>query len=243
MLRTGQIAALAIVIALLGCSQANESLPSGAEVGTVGSAGGTASSGSAGATLAQTAGGSSTGGTSSEQPAEPGAASGEGGAGGDSSEVATDDIDTVLQTYRSFSPLTPEPVSVSGYIFGLCRMPTLPETEFLASIHGDGRFLQDWVNPGAQAGIAARGVPAFPEGAVIVKEKYAGPPSSKPDLVALGIMIKRSAGFDSARGDWEYAYYEPALGVIRSAEQSEYCASCHATAAETDHVFVDGLGP
>jgi hypothetical protein len=162
------------------------------------------------------------------------------GAGGDS---ATLDMQTILDSYRSWAPQTAEPVNVSGYIFGLCRLPTLPEQAFAESEHGDGRYLQDWANPAAVAGIAARGTPAFAEGSVIVKEKYAELPESQPDLVAIGLMIKREAGFNPARGDWDYAYFEPELGVVQTEQQSAYCAGCHSGASATDHVYVDGLMP
>ena len=153
------------------------------------------------------------------------------------------EIQGLLDTYHTYYPQTPEPVSVSGYIFSLCRLPTLRETEFLNSIHGDGRYLQDWANPLAAQALANGAPVTFPVGSVIVKEKYAGPKTVTPDLVAIGMMIKRSPGFDSAHGDWDYAYYEPALGIVQTAEQSAYCANCHAGAAATDYVFVDGLKP
>lgn len=78
---------------------------------------------------------------------------------------------------------------------------------------------------------------------MIVKEKYAGPAAAQSELVAIGLMIKRKSGFDSAHGDWDYAYYEPALGIVQTPEQSAYCANCHAGAVATDLVFVDGLKP
>ena len=190
--------------------------------------------------------------TAGASPAEAGASplSEAGGAGraslaggGAAGSADLNDVQTVLDTYRSFAPQTPAPVSVSGYIFGLCRLPTLRKTEFAASIHGDERYLRDWANPLAGQGIATHGAPAFPVGAVIVKEKYAGAPAAPADLVAIALMIKRASGFDPAHGDWEYAYYEAALGIVRSAEQTAYCASCHAGAAATDYVYVDGLKP
>ena len=217
--------------------------------GKAGNGGGTAGStvsstaGDAGAPAAGSAGAPAAG---SAGATAQGGAAGEGGtaqAGAAGADTETSDVQTILDTYRSFAPQTATPVNVSSYIFGLCRMPTLRETEFVASIHGDGRYLQDWANPLAVQGLASRGVPAFPEGAVIVKEKYAGPQASEANLVAIGLMIKRRAGFDPARGDWDYAYYEPALGIVHSAEQTAYCGNCHAGAAATDSVFVDGLTP
>jgi hypothetical protein len=252
LVRGGAVATLVLLTAACG----HESSPSAARPGSgvAGTSGSGAGQGGSSGAIGEpaTSGGSATasGGTNPSAAGAPSdqggaqiseAAAGEGGAAG--AAGAASDIDMILETYRSFSPQTPQPVNVSGYLFGLCRMPTLPETEFLASIHGDGRYLQEWANSGAEAGIASRGSPAFAPGSVIVKEKYAGPQASEATLVALGIMIKREPGFDADSGDWDYAYYEPALGVVRSAEQTSYCAGCHARAEATDYVFVDGLVP
>jgi hypothetical protein len=154
------------------------------------------------------------------------------------------DIEAIMAEYHSYEPQTEQPEPVSAYIFGLCRLPTLPEQKFADSEHGDGRYLRDWANDLAVSGIARRGSPAFEPGAIIVKEKHVAVLSNSGfELAALGIMIKREAGFAPAHQDWDYAYWERELGVIVTAEQSTYCAGCHAGAAETDSVFVDGLKP
>ena len=226
--------------AAAGGSQAGTDGKAGNGGGTAGSAAGSTAGSSVGSSAGDAGAGGRAGATAQGGAAGEGGAPQAGAAGADSE---TSDVQTILDTYHSFAPQTPMPVNVSSYIFGLCRLPTLRETEFVASIHGDGRYLQDWANPLAVQGLASRGVPAFPEGAVIVKEKYAGPQATEANLVAIGLMIKRRAGFDPARGDWDYAYYEPALGIVHSAEQTAYCGNCHAGAAATDSVFVDGLTP
>jgi hypothetical protein len=147
-----------------------------------------------------------------------------------------------MDQYPAWQPQSPEPVAISAYIFGLCRLPTLPEREFSESEHGHGRYLRDWANPQAEAGIARRGAPPFGPGSVIVKEKYVASGAGR-DLVAIAMMIKREPGFEPTQGDWDYAYYEPDLGVIQTKEQSAYCSGCHAAAAASDFVFVDGLQP
>jgi len=241
----GRLAIATCMGLALGCGQTSGSgspvASGGAPAGIGGhaavagsSAGGVAAAGNAVSELAGA--GQASGGNAGAGLAEAGAA------GGDEPSERSD-VQLILETYRSFEPRTPAPVSVSGYIFGLCRMPTLRETEFLASLHGDGRYLQDWANPLAAAALTSQAKGAFPVGAVIVKEKYAGPHAEPADVVALGLMIKRAAGFDAAHGDWDYAYYEPALGIIQNTEQTAYCAKCHAAAAATDFVYVDGFSP
>jgi hypothetical protein len=183
---------------------------------------------------------SSEGGDSSS--AGSGEPSSDAGAGGE--RPASQDVAAIMAEYRAYEPQTEQPEPVSAYIFGLCRLPTLPEQAFAESKHGDGRYLQDWANELAVAGIARRGEPAFAPGAVIVKEKYVpGATSGQFKLAALGFMIKRDPGFAPAHRDWEFAYWEPELGIVSTPEQSTYCAGCHSGAAETDSVFVDGLVP
>jgi Cytochrome P460 len=252
MLRFAGLVQLGCATAMLACGgQARDAQPGAGGSGndTAAAFAGRSEAGHAGASSGTATGGAVAQTPTAGSPAigtEGGTASANGAGGEDQaagapSGPAAVDLDAILKSYRTFAPQTPEPVSVSGYIFNLCRLPSLRENEFLASVHGDGRYLQDWANPAAEQGIRSRGAPAFPEGAVIVKEKYAGSGTDRAEPVALGIMIKQRPGFDTARGDWDYAYYEPALGMIRTAEQSTYCASCHAGAAATDYVFVDGL--
>jgi Cytochrome P460 len=239
-----RVALASCVCVVLGCSatRGSEPLPvsggaSSAETpGSGGSGAGSTAGGAAGGEPDPTSAGSA-GQGSAAGGAEPEA----GAAGVDASDPLN--VRLVLDTYRSYAPQTPAPVNVSGYIFGLCRLPTLRETEFEASIHGDGRYLRDWANDVAVQGIATRGEPKFPVGSVIVKEKYAGPQAEQADLVAIALMIKRQAGFDPAHGDWDYAYYEPSLGVVQTTEQTAYCGQCHAAASASDFVFVDGLKP
>jgi hypothetical protein len=166
------------------------------------------------------------------------AVAGEGGSAAEAN--ATPDVSDIMDSYRAWEPQSPEPMPISSYIFGLCRLPTLAEREFAESEHGRERYLQDWANAEAVAGIARRGAPPFAAGSVIVKEKYVAS-GTGPELVAIAMMIKREQGFAPAQGDWDYAYYEPELGMIQSQEQSDYCSGCHAGASATDFVFVDGL--
>jgi hypothetical protein len=232
-------------VAVVGCS--SSSGPVGAtEAGASGSGAGTgaaaetvtAIAGHSGAANNQTDGGSSSSGGNAGTAATTGGA----GAGGDMAGIP--DIPTIMAAYHSYEPQTERPEPVSAYIFGLCRLPTLPERAFSESEHGDQRYLRDWANELAVDGIARRGAPPFGPGAIIVKEKHVpGAASGELELAALGFMIKREAGFAPEHKDWDYAYWEAGLGVIATAEQSAYCAGCHAGAAETDAVFIDGLVP
>jgi hypothetical protein len=227
---------------LLACSSTTDTPSSaggtdagkGAEVAASGSS--AVAGGGLGAGAGAGVAGASVGEQGGTAAAEP---SGGGGAGAGNRPS----VEEIMVQYRSWHPQS-EPRDVSAHIFGLCRLPTLPEQSFAESEHGQSRYLQEWVNPEAREGIEAMGAPAFPVGAVIVKEKYAfADGDTALDLVALGIMIKRQAGFNAAHANWHYAYYEPELGILQTQEQSDYCAGCHAAAAETDHVYLLDLVP
>jgi len=150
----------------------------------------------------------------------------------------SDDFAALIAQYPSWTKRTDKPVSISSEIFALCRSPTPREQKFADSEHGKLRYLLDWLNPGAVTGLADRGAKPFPVGAAIVKEKLVSTATGY-ELAARGIMVKRAPGFDTQFGDWEFAYWEAATGIVTGKEQSQYCAGCHASTQSTDFVFVD----
>lgn len=168
-----------------------------------------------------------------------GSAVGGGGAGGQSGQGGADEIATIMATYTTWQPQSAMAVDISAEIFSLCRGPSAAEGAFTKSVHSRFR-LRDWANPGAMAGLAAKGVGGFPVGAIIVKEKFVSPAPTDPFVVAaLGMMIKRSPGFHPAGGDWEFVYSSMADGVSRGPAQLSSCTTCHAATTATDYVFVD----
>lgn len=147
-------------------------------------------------------------------------------------------LEALMKSYRNWSKRTPEPISISNNIWSLCRLPSLAEQAFVETEHGAGLYLLDWANTEATQGIAAGGKPAFPVGAAIVKEKLTLDGDAAFEVAALGLMIKRGAGFDPAHGDWEFGYWEPSSGLVSGAESAQHCGNCHAS-SKTDYVFVD----
>ena len=147
-------------------------------------------------------------------------------------------FETIMASYTAWTKRTDQPVSISAEIFGLCRPPTATETDFQNSVHGKNLALLDWVNPEAAAGFTAGDASPFPVGAAIVKEKLAAG-TDGIELVARGFMIKRAAGFNPAAGDWDFAYWEPALGIVSDTTSSAACAGCHASSHASDFVFFD----
>jgi len=80
----------------------------------------------------------------------------------------------------------------------------------------------------------------FVEGSALVKQKIAYRLSDgMPELVALGIMVKRGAGFSASTGDWEFAYYTESDGMLSGEETQVACGPCHASPTAKDFVFAD----
>lgn len=157
-------------------------------------------------------------------------------------------LERIRAAYDSWHRHTPEPVGISEQIFALCRLPSAAESAFVESVHGDGFYLLDWLNPAAYAATGATraagdaspsGGVVFPVGAAIVKEKLVRNDVGGYELAALGLMVKRGPGFDSATGDWEFGYWEPDVGLSSGETENAACGPCHAAAA-SDFVYLDG---
>ena len=90
------------------------------------------------------------------------------------------------------------------------------------------------VSPNAVA--AYREGRPLPAGAVVIKEKYDDPSASGP-LRAYGVMIKRAAGYDPLRGDWEYGFATLDSTATVTRGRLKGCAGCHASARKSDYLF------
>ena len=93
-------------------------------------------------------------------------------------------------------------------------------------IYGNGLARQAFEQMSAQA----------PAGAVFVNEKTV---SGKID--AVGVMVRRAAGFDAAHGDWEY-FFANQWGDYRSGKLDD-CTACHRQAKSPDFVFYPRTPP
>jgi hypothetical protein len=147
------------------------------------------------------------------------------------------EIEQILQNYRSWTALQNLPRNVSEALFMLCRQKTELETQFADSEEHGGYFLRDYMN---EIGYSAfeSGANAFPVGTVIVKEKFRAfdPAELWLEPEAFGIMIKRAAGFNPESNDWEFIYWESPSEIWQGAETTSSCQACHSE-AERDFVF------
>lgn len=77
--------------------------------------------------------------------------------------------------------------------------------------------------------------PAFPEGAIIIKENL----STKEELTSLSVMYKVK-GFNPSGRDWFWVRYSPA-GKVEAVGKPRGCVGCHSSRAFNDYVFVHKL--
>jgi cytochrome P460 len=139
--------------------------------------------------------------------------------------------ESIIDVYRSYRLLTPEPIAVSPTIVALC----IPPSEELLALERlrTGPHFNGWVklyaNTAAVAGFEAAS--AFPVGAVVVKEKLAEGGS----VSGVGGMRKREPGYDAPNGDWEYFYSDRSAASVYG--RIANCIACHTKAKATDYVY------
>jgi len=138
--------------------------------------------------------------------------------------------------FATWPRVTERPIRVSHELAILCSIAPA----------NDPRRRAQAADPHADYAIVVRvsadGVDAYregrplPRGAVVVKEKYANASATGP-MLAYALMTKRTAGFDPAGGDWEYAFVTPGAEPEVARGRLAGCAGCHASARDKDYLF------
>lgn len=140
----------------------------------------------------------------------------------------------LVAEYHDLPLVTRDPYLISPEVWLSCMAPTPWEEALLQSEHA-GFSVRLYANEEAFTIFREGEGRDFPRGSVIVKEKLQTPDDTEP--TALGMMIKREAGFDSNAGDWEFAYWNKDIGLIEGNEALSNCVQCHREQEATDWVF------
>jgi len=154
----------------------------------------------------------------------------------------TPTISEIATTFTNYSRITKHAVLVNPELAMQCDTVS---TEQIASARAKfgphaNSAMMIYMNPPA-ANAFKTNAPMFPVGSVVVKQKtLVGHTDDRGQLTydagsGVGGMVKRSAGYDPAHGDWEYFYFEDPK-KIESGKISS-CVQCHEAAKEKDHVF------
>lgn len=140
----------------------------------------------------------------------------------------------VINNYRSWTRVNPEPVTISPQVSILCgrAFPT-PPTDDSFNPHLRKRIIV-YVNETGTPAMMTQLKPKFPVGSVIVKEKRLPGEQDAPEL--LTVMVKRERGFNPASGDWEYMVVNGDGSKIEDRGKLENCQACHVSLKETDFV-------
>lgn len=149
-------------------------------------------------------------------------------------QTDSDALEKVARDYATWPRMFDVPRNVSMQLMMLCRLVLEDEQAYLDSEHAQ-YFVQVYVNPIGEKTMRAENARVFPEGTIIVKEKWQRDESFAQDETAtkpagLGIMRKEKTG-------WQYAYVDELGTITRDQKQLEHCAACHEKNRARDAVF------
>jgi hypothetical protein len=125
---------------------------------------------------------------------------------------------------------------IEGYL-GWTRLNA--QRNFIESPHAAPKDV--YVNDVGRDAALGRSFP-FPEGTVLVKE------TTDEDALRVAVItaMRKVAGFDPDRGDWQYAMFErqddgsfAGDWVATDTDMHQMCTSCHQQAADRDYAFLD----
>jgi Cytochrome P460 len=122
----------------------------------------------------------------------------------------------------------------NGNIYVDSYPPPRPASEPKEPKHGGSSFGVVWVNEIGRAAMASD-KPKFPEGSIVVREKFLTKDAAQPELLAA--MIKRPAGFSPKSGDWEYLILDGTVTKVRDRKKKGDCYECHSEHKDRDFTF------
>jgi hypothetical protein len=149
-------------------------------------------------------------------------------------------VSEIATNYLNFKKITKTEVAVSPQFAGLCRGFTPSEIAAMRERADASVGVFIYMNDEA-ADTFGRNAKLYPVGSVVVKQKriqekeYGMRELFHTGENGVGGMVKRSPGYDSAHGDWEYFYFDDPAKIQSGRIAS--CVQCHETAKGKDYVF------
>jgi len=136
--------------------------------------------------------------------------------------------------YQQWTRVNPEPAVVPSLIAIQCARPTLQQQEMEDNNPHRDKFVVVYVNDIGKDAMMKQRKPKFPEGTIIVKEKYPAEDHVPPEL--LTVMRKREAGYNPQNGDWEYMVFNGPATKVFARGKLEPCQGCHLMHERSDYV-------
>jgi hypothetical protein len=150
-------------------------------------------------------------------------------------------VEEIAKSYGDYQAITTQPVLVNPELAMLCVGASTAQVDAARIKFGPHANTAISIYMNDAAANAFRERRSYPVGAVVVKRKrlmsYGGSNSVSPGETENGVggMVKRSPGYDSAHGDWEYFYYDRPDHI--ESGQIASCVQCHIGAKTSDYVF------
>ena len=135
-----------------------------------------------------------------------------------------------LKDHNTWIQVNDEPYQMPAPVATLCAPGTFLDPNPHASA-----YITVYVNKAGREAMFAKQSQRFPEGSIIVKEKFRSPEDRKPLLYT--IMRKRAAGYNPQVGDWEFSTVGPDGTQLVASGKLKNCQACHLGKSESDFVF------
>ena len=143
----------------------------------------------------------------------------------------------VIAGYKNWTLVNREPHRVSSQLSFQCAPPSARQLTMEKQNPHLNKSVLVYVNDIGKAAMLEQKVPVFPEGSVIVKEKWVSSVQINPALPELlTVMRKRDDGYDPDKGNWEYIVFDGAGQTLQADGKLENCQGCHIQHRATDYV-------
>ncbi len=148
-----------------------------------------------------------------------------------------------IKGYRQWHKTNKTPFPVLNPVAMLCREATPQEEQAQrdANPHVD-TYITVYVNDKGKSAMLGNRRKRFPVGSLVIKEKWEAPDGrelSTPShlkLKLMTVMLKREAGYNPKRGDWEYLVVN-AKGSLLERGKIKKCQTCHQEQQASDYLF------
>lgn len=141
---------------------------------------------------------------------------------------------TVLNAVRNLKELirvTDKPFKMDAVASTLCAAPSSARRD-PNDVHQD-YYCHVYISK-AGLPVMKSGEGTYPEGTVVVKQKFADQRAKTVELYTA--MRKRQPGYDPEHGDWEYSVVNAKATKVLSRGRTDSCIECHQPYAPTDYI-------